>query len=127
SVSSLYDAGVPMAWGSSAMVEDLRWASRRLLGEVIPREGRAHIGSREEQLDDDLDGGVAAEPAAADGGAGGLAPIAADLHEEIGGAVDHPRLIVEAGGRSEERRVGRECRWRWAWWMVQQMEAVRRE
>src|SRR5215813_12408598 len=91
-----------MTWGSSSMEVSVRVGE--LLGEVIPRQRRTHVGAREEELHDDLHRRVAAEAAAADGRTGGLAPLAVDRHEKVGGAVDDARLIVEAGGGVDEAR-----------------------
>src|SRR5260370_39185078 len=71
----------------------------RLRREIVAREWRPHLAAGEQQGHDDLDRRAAAETLAADGRARRLAAGAVQLDEEVGGAVDHARLVVEAGHR----------------------------
>src|SRR5438094_9893007 len=74
----------------------------RLLHELVARERRPHVAAGEQQGHDDLDRRAAAEALATDGRPRRLAALAEELDQQVGGAVDHARLVVEAGRRVHE-------------------------
>src|SRR5436309_12579689 len=69
---------------------------------VVAGERGPDVGSGKQHGHDDLDRGVAPEPLAADRGARGLAALAEELDQQVGGAVDHARLVAEARRRVHE-------------------------
>ena len=77
--------------------------AREIPGQLTFPSGRGpaglHLGPGEQQGEDHLDRAVQGQPLAADGRPRGLAALAVQLHQQVGRAVDHPRLIGKAGRR----------------------------
>src|SRR5204862_80287 len=71
-------------------------------GTAIPGERRAHLRAREEHGDHDLQGKVAEEAVAADRGPRGQPALSVELDEEIDGAIDDARLLLESRIRVDE-------------------------
>src|SRR5262245_17681400 len=106
--SSVHSICSSSRWTTSAWLRPgAAWKKKKvpkrmaLAAAPVPVQRRPHLPAREQHGGYQLHGVVDGEAVTPDGRAGRLAAVAEQLDEEVGGAVDHSRLVGEPGGGAD--------------------------